>query len=225
MQEMFRRRNLPHWDVPGAIYFITVCLEGSIPAQGLLDIAKYRDALSKRARPSSMNESEWKAHRWKLAFARSEEWLDDRSGVRHLAVESLSQIVADTLYFFAGQRYDIIAYVVMPSHFHWVFTPRREYETSLPSGKSAREAIMHSINRYSARRCNERLGLGGAYWQHESYDDCVADEDELERIVNYVELNPVKARLVKSRELWKFSSAFDREKWAIPMGHPLVKFS
>jgi len=32
MEEMFRRRHLPHWDYPGATYFITACLDGSIPA-------------------------------------------------------------------------------------------------------------------------------------------------------------------------------------------------
>jgi hypothetical protein len=40
--ELFRRRHLPHWDVPGAAYFVTGCLEGSIPAQGVLDIQQYR---------------------------------------------------------------------------------------------------------------------------------------------------------------------------------------
>jgi hypothetical protein len=39
MEEKFRRRRLPHWDLSGATYFITACLAGSIPAQGLLDIA------------------------------------------------------------------------------------------------------------------------------------------------------------------------------------------
>jgi hypothetical protein len=49
--EMIRRRNLPHWDVPIAAYFVTVCLDGSIPARGLLDLANYRTELSRRPRP------------------------------------------------------------------------------------------------------------------------------------------------------------------------------
>ena len=32
--EIIRRRNLPHWDVPTAAYFVTVCLDDSIPARG-----------------------------------------------------------------------------------------------------------------------------------------------------------------------------------------------
>src|SRR5260370_1396212 len=43
--EVFRRRNLPHWDVPGAAYFLTTCLHGSIPAEGRLDIQRYLEKL------------------------------------------------------------------------------------------------------------------------------------------------------------------------------------
>ena len=50
-REIIRRRNLPHWDVPTAAYFVTVCLEGSIPARGLLDIQSYRAELEQRPRP------------------------------------------------------------------------------------------------------------------------------------------------------------------------------
>ena len=55
-REIIRRRQLPHWDMPGAPYFVTTCLEGSIPARGLLEIVRYRDeALSHRnARSSTM---------------------------------------------------------------------------------------------------------------------------------------------------------------------------
>lgn len=223
MQEMFRRRRLPHWDVPSATYFITSCLEGSIPAQGLLDITRYRDDLGKRPRPKHMSERDWETHRWKLTFARTEEWLDGRPGIRHLADSDAAKIVADALYYFAGTRYSLVAYVVMPSHYHWVFTPERNYEVSLPKGTSARQKIMHSVNRYSGRRCNEYLRLEDAFWQRESYDHCVLDADELQRIIDYVELNPVKAGLVNSREEYEFSSAYDRLKLGIPFGRPLFR--
>src|SRR5258708_39325083 len=111
----------------------------------------------------------------------------------------------------------------MPSHFHWVFTPVRNYEESLPEGTSARQKIMHSVNRHSGNRCNQQLGLQHAFWQRESYDHCVLYADELQRIIDYVELNPVNAGLVKSREQWEFSSAYDRVKFGIPLGRPLVK--
>ncbi|HEV3204293.1 MAG TPA: hypothetical protein VGY77_07920, partial [Gemmataceae bacterium] len=57
--EVIRRRNLPHWDVPTAAYFVTTCLEGSIPARGLLDLKSYRSQLEQRPRPSDQTEQEW----------------------------------------------------------------------------------------------------------------------------------------------------------------------
>ena len=82
---------------------------------------------------------------------------------------------------------------------------------------------MHSIKRYTGYECQRYLGGRGAFWQDESYDHCVEGVDELERIIDYVELNPVKAGLVTSRELWPFSSAYDRLQWGIPFGRVLLK--
>jgi hypothetical protein len=55
--EVIRRRNLPHWDVPTAAYFVTTCLKGSIPARGLLDLESYREELARRARPADQPNS------------------------------------------------------------------------------------------------------------------------------------------------------------------------
>jgi hypothetical protein len=73
--ERIRRRCLPHWDVDGAPYFLTTCLEGSIPARGWLDIAGYRAALEKRPRPTGRSPAEWDLRCWKLVFARMDHWL------------------------------------------------------------------------------------------------------------------------------------------------------
>ena len=40
-----RWRRLPHWDLPGATYFVTSCLDGSLPAQGKLHLDRLRTAL------------------------------------------------------------------------------------------------------------------------------------------------------------------------------------
>jgi type I restriction enzyme R subunit len=109
--------------VPDAAYFITTCLEDSIPAQGLLDIDSYRAKLVGRPRPKELSASEWRYQIDKLTFARRDSWLDHRPAARHLQGPRLAAAVVDALYFFAGQRYDLLAFVVMPSHVHWVFQP------------------------------------------------------------------------------------------------------
>jgi REP element-mobilizing transposase RayT len=223
-QERFRRRRLPHWDLPGAIYFVTTCLHGSIPAQGLLDIELYRARLARRRQPANLSAEQWKVHQWKLLFARAEDWLDRQPAVRHLEDPRLAKEVQDSVYHFAGERYDLLAYVVMPSHLHWVFQPLDEWsKRPAPSAKnrSPRERIMHSLKLHTAIECNKLLGRRGTFWQQESYDHCVVDEDELGRIIEYVEWNPVRAGLVQSPEQWPFSSARDRAELGIAPGQPL----
>src|SRR5262245_18463883 len=65
---LLRRRNLPHWDVPGGTYFVTSCLEGSVPATGRLDIARFRAELEAHERPPEFNQEEWDNRLWKLEF-------------------------------------------------------------------------------------------------------------------------------------------------------------
>ena len=52
---------------------------------------------------------------------------------------------------------------------------------------------------------NQRLGRSGAFWQHESYDHCVRNPNELKRIVTYVLNNPVKTGLVDRWEKWPWN--------------------
>jgi type I restriction enzyme R subunit len=226
MNEVFRRRNLPHLDIPGATYFVTSCLAGSIPALGLADLKRYQGQLAAQVPSPELSSEEWRIRCWKLLFARCDRWLDLEPAVRHLQAPELASLVVDSIYHFAGERYDLLAYVVMPSHFHWVFRPRDEWVESLgneANDRTPRERIMHSLKLYTARESNLLLGQQGTFWQDESYDHCVRDTLELERIIRYVEDNPVKAELVDSTEYWLYSSARDRKQWKVPIGQALVR--
>lgn len=225
MKEQFRRRRLPHYDKPGAIYFVTSCLNGSIPALGLNQIAKYRQFLAGKAIPQGMTTQQWARHKWKLEFAKSDQWLDQHPAARHLESEALAAEVENTLLHFAGERYAIWAWVVMPSHFHWVFEPLLRWVKGLGDSaddRTPRERIMHSIKRHSARQCNRIRGLRGTFWQDESYDHCVDNVDELQRVIEYVEQNPVKADLVDDASEFRFSSASYRKAKCVPPGRPLL---
>ena len=224
-EPLFRKRKLPHWDVPEATYFVTSCLAGSLPAVGLLELTKYRRLLEERSPPDNMDEAQWEIQKHKLIFSRFDRWLDHKPGVRYLEDRHLAAKVRDSIYHFAGERYDVYAYVVMPIHFHWVFRSKEDWVRTLNSRqveRGPREIIMHSIKLYTARECNRILGRKGHFWQAESYDHCVRDEAELWRIVEYVEMNPVKANYTASPEEWQFSSAKDRREWNIGYGEPLI---
>jgi type I restriction enzyme R subunit len=221
-----RRRRLPHWDVPGAAYFVTTCLEGSIPAQGLLEIAQLRADLRRRVKPAQFTEAAWQVHCWKQAFVHVESLLDARPARRDLEDPVLAQIVVDGIMHFATERYDLLAFVVMPSHIHWVFQPLTSWVERLsPGERTPRERITYSLNRFTAGACNRVLKRMGPFWQTESYDHWVRDPQEMERIMRYIEDNPIKAALVSRPEDWRFSSAWARKLAGTEWGAPLPKDS
>jgi len=240
MLGVFRRRRLPHWDVPDAPFFVTACLAGSIPASGLRTLEDYRHSLEARPRPPSMTEADWEHHKHKLLFGKLDEWLDDKPAVRHLEQSALAASVQSAVYHFAEIRYHLLAYAIMPSHLHWVFHPLPQWcesvsgagfqPASTPAGwkpaprsqRTPREIVMHSLKSFTAKECNRLLGRQGAFWQDESYDHWVRDEDELCRIIEYIESNPVKAGLCGSPTDFLRSSAHDRARWGIAPGEPLI---
>ena len=120
---IFRRRHLPHWDVEGKPLFITACLDGSISAAGMKPIQQYRLELDAQPRPAHLSEQEWDRNKDKLLFVLVDDLLDHQSPVRHLADDRQAEIVQNAFLHFAGERYTLLAFVVMPSHHHWLFLP------------------------------------------------------------------------------------------------------
>jgi REP element-mobilizing transposase RayT len=66
-------------------------------------------------------------------------------------------------------------------------------------------AILASLKKYTALRVNRELNRSGTFWQDESYDRVIRDDQELERTIVYVLQNPVKAGLVNSWEDWQWN--------------------
>jgi type I restriction enzyme R subunit len=223
-REVVRRRQLPHWDVPGAAYFVTTCLHGSIPARGLLELTRFRDELRRRPKPAGMTEEQWRVRCWKLGFVRIEDWLDGQPARRDLEDPALARVVIEALFYFAGRRYDLFAFVVMPSHLHRLFRPLPRWVATLADDRrTPRERIAYSLNRFTATACNRLRNAAGAFWQTESYDHWVRDVEELERVIRYIEENPVKARLVGRPDQWEFSSAGARRRTGAEWGVPLLQ--
>ena len=227
---LFRRRNLPHWDVEDKPSFITACLEGSIPALGLRRIRNYRAELEHRPRPEDLSEADWEMQKHKLVFRFVDSLLDGESPTKDLVDERLAKVVEGAFLHFAEERYHLYAYVVMPSHHHWVFLPKSEWIEQLTASQpvkkarqTPRESISHSIQSYTAHQCNRLLSRTGAFWQTETFDHFVRDDAELHRVIQYIEQNPVVAGLAKVPHEFCFSSARVRNKLGIPVGEPLPK--
>jgi len=213
------RRKLPHVDLEGKPTFITACLEGSLPAAGLKRIRVYRDELNLRSIPNDISDADWEMMKHKLVFKLVDSLLDCECPITHLRDDRLAEIVQNAFLHFANERYRLYAFVVMPSHHHWVFLPDENWSEELAireSGKdrpkTPREVISHSIQSYTGTMCNRVLRVDGSFWQTETFDHYARDEAEMFRIIDYIEQNPVVAGLVKNAEDYRWSSAFLRKQ-------------
>jgi putative transposase len=177
---MFYRRHLPHWQKADKALFITWRLYGSLPRRTL--IASRRETnLGKR-------------------FLILDRELDRaRYGPTWLSDVRLAKIVADSFIHGAEQlhMYRLSAYTVMSNHVHLLIWPNRLLFR-----------ITKSIKGYTVRECNKILRrTGTSFWQEESFDHVVRNEDQFHRIKTYIEMNPVKAGLVTKPDDWTWSSA------------------
>jgi REP element-mobilizing transposase RayT len=55
--------------------------------------------------------------------------------------------------------------------------------------------IVHSWKSFTAKEANRLIGRTGQFWQPEPYDHLIRDEVDLQRQVEYVLSNPVRAGL------------------------------
>ena len=76
--------------------------------------------------------------------------------------------------------------------------------------------ITQGIKGFTAYQINALQRMHGRiFWQDESYDHWARDEEEMLRIIEYLERNPVAAGLCSSPSEWPWSSARWRSiiKW------------
>ncbi|HEX6982417.1 MAG TPA: transposase, partial [Balneolaceae bacterium] len=99
------------------------------------------------------------------------------------------------------EHYDLYAFTIMPNHVHLVF---RHLNIS-KSSEYGVTSIMQSIKSYTALECNKVLGRKGVFWQSESYDRVIRDQNELEKTIRYTLNNPVKAGLIDHWQEWSYN--------------------
>jgi REP element-mobilizing transposase RayT len=129
---------------------------------------------------------------------RYEAYLDAGHGAFVLRDPVCAAIVQDALLHFDGERYRLLAWVVMPKHVHVL--------VELMAGHGL-AGIMHSWKRHTALWINRHLGGNGPVWRREYWDRCIRDGRRFAAAVAYIHSNPVKAGLVQRPEDWAWSSA------------------
>lgn len=194
--------------------FFTWRLFGSVPKEAWERLLAERERLERQPLRGGETEHERAIRHAKTVFARFNEMLGQATyGPRWLAEPHIAQLMTDAFFHHNGQRYYLIAFVVMPNHVHVVLRP---IEIQQPGEEGPQfvpiSKITKGLKGYVAREANRWLvRTGQAFWQEESYDHWVRDEAELARIVTYIESDPVRCGLVTRPEDWRWSSAWERE--------------
>ena len=220
-------RHRPHIHPPGATLFVTFRLANSIPKATIRTYQAKKDWLTAedgrlKKRRLDDDSPELVAHQERLRqfyrewFKKFEDILDAAEcGPTWLKADEVATMVADALHWRDGKVYRLDAYCIMSNHVHAVFAPYLSEKSLRPmqtenglryeSEEPPLDVIMHSLKSWTANQANALLNRSGEFWQHESYDHVVRNDEEFDRIVNYVLQNPVKAGLVNHWQEWRWS--------------------
>ena len=109
------RGYMPHCDKPGKIQHVTFHLADSLPRH-VLEVME--DEV--KGLPTEKQDVERRK--------RMESWLDAGLGSCVLRIPEIGRKVQESLLFLDGQRYRMIAWVVMPNHVHTLFEPIENWE-------------------------------------------------------------------------------------------------
>jgi REP element-mobilizing transposase RayT len=207
---IFFQRNLPHYHLPNAAYFITFRLAGSLPVETLKklreDYEQEKYLLSGKFKGNELHEERYKAQ--KRHFACFDKLLDHpKDGPRWLAEPRFAEIVTRELHNLHPDNYHLHAYCLMSNHGH-LLIDQQDIPEPPPIEEKHYTALSHAMRLLKGRTgyaCASLLGRKGAFWQHESYDHVVRDEKELTRILNYIVNNPVKAGLISNWRDWPYT--------------------
>lgn len=203
----FYRRKLPHLQPPGGTFFATFRLAGSLPKEVVVRLREEQAQMGRvllRIKDEKQRRQLIRNQR-KRYFGKFDALLDGaQSGPVWLKDDRIAGLVADAIHYRDSKDFDLHSYTIMPNHVHLVVgldgIVRRRGSSSC-----ALTQRLENLKWYTALKSNEILHRTGAFWQHESYDHLVRDAEELERTIQYILNNPVKAGLVKDWRDWKWN--------------------
>ncbi len=179
------RGYLPHFDTSDVWQAITYRLADSLPAHVVSGLERSLGDI-----PEELRNSERRR--------RIENWIDSGPGACLLRRTDVAQMVLDNWQRFAGERYDIGPWVIMPNHVHVMIrvNPGCTLETIVRSWKS-----------YTAKRIMAQCGCAAPIWWNDYWDRYIRDENHWLTTKRYIEGNPLAASLVKMATDWRWSSA------------------
>jgi REP element-mobilizing transposase RayT len=201
------RGYLPHLESPNSIYFVTLCLAGSIPAAVSANWRFERENIIKDAQSQKRELSVYERDKLKYLFSsKMEKYLDRHYGDCWLRQPAIAKVVVETLRHFDGTRYSLHAWCVMPNHVHVVFS-------AISRGMKLDSdliPILHSWKWFTGHQANKILNRKGPFWQAEYYDHLIRSDEEYAHYIDYTLQNPVKAKLCSDWQDWPWSGCSEK---------------
>lgn len=208
-EKTYYHRHLPHYQPLYAKYHVVFRLAESLPKNVIEELRIEKENIKNK---SVVNIKTLQ----KSYFERFESLLNSTYyGPDWLKDVDVANVVKKAIEYRDGKDYDLLAYCIMPNHVHLIFELMKNdvCVKSKSINKNGRVSdstymvtkILESLKKYTALRSNRILKRSGNFWQHESYDHVVRDDNELESSLWYILCNPVKAGLVKKWDDWKWS--------------------
>ena len=197
MEEGRRSRGyLPHVEGHGLTQFVTFHLSDALPVRALEEM---KSALAE------LPESERKIE----MARRIETYCDEGHGECHLRDPRVARLLQEKVLEHHGKLYGLHAWCVMPNHAHVLLTPNPSVSLAL---------AMQRIKGGSAFEINRLLNREGRFWQPESYDTWIRNENHFWGVTRYIEWNPLKAKLCRDPSLYPWSSGNEAAKRRLAPG-------
>jgi len=231
MREEFKNSHLwykhflPHYKAENKYQMITYRLADSLPQKVLKSLTYLGSPQSSAGKDPELQKRKT-----------IESTLDRGYGSCLLSIPDIAQKVIDTWKFYDKDKYELIAYVVMPNHVHVLIKTLNSWELGKivwawksyvtnyvlnnESYKSKLRISLESSINYTefANIPEERLEhiknvkTSGEFkirfWNREYWDRFIRDENHFLKAIEYIHMNPVKAGLASKADQWKWSSAY-----------------
>jgi hypothetical protein len=170
--------RLPHWEVAEGRYFVTIHLAGAIPPQGRNRIHAMAQEYAKMA----VRDAQGQPKHQRRIYLEMESWLDRTDFAADLQRPAVARMVIDAIALRQETTWNMLAYVVMPSHLHLFF-------------ELYKEGLKHSLEQFKRWTGHQAAGLLGRqvprFWQDEWFDHWSRSDAEDEKIIEYIRQHPV----------------------------------
>ena len=94
-------------------------------------------------------------------------------------------------------RYDMIAWVILPDHFHVIIDPLEQNISS----------ILQRVKMSFGSLYRQHVHIkSGRVWQHRFWDHIIRNNDDMNRHIDYIHYNPVKHGYAEKPFDWRYSS-------------------